>query len=166
MTVEYGTKIEDHRLDWQQNNQKELRADTYSVMLEASTLKGDDPTRLGRVILASSHRGSKRHLQQLHQDSMAVCRELGKPHLFNTATCNPDWPEIKDVCQKFELSGAIDCPTVVDRVFRMKFNEYIEDVIKRQMFGKVLGHMWVIEFQKRGLPHAHMLLILDEMDAP
>jgi len=30
--------------------------------------------------------------------------------------------------------------------------------------GKVLGHIRVIEFQKRGLPHAHILLILDASD--
>ena len=27
--------------------------------------------------------------------------------------------------------------------------------------GKVLAYVWVIEFQKRGLPHAHLLLTLD-----
>ena len=32
--------------------------------------------------------------------------------------------------------------------------------------GKVIGHIQVIEFQKRGLPHAHILLILDSLDKP
>ena len=34
------------------------------------------------------------------------------------------------------------------------------------VFGTVIGRIWVVEFQKRGLPHAHMLLILDEGSRP
>ncbi len=37
----------------------------------------------------------------------------------------------------------------------------LHNEIKSGIFGKVLGYIWVIEFQKRGLPHAHMLYILD-----
>lgn len=35
-----------------------------------------------------------------------------------------------------------------------------------QVLGKVVAHMYTIEFQKRGLPHAHILLILDRADKP
>jgi hypothetical protein len=34
--------------------------------------------------------------------------------------------------------------------------------IKHGVLGNVIAKIWVIEFQKRGLPHAHILLILDE----
>jgi hypothetical protein len=30
--------------------------------------------------------------------------------------------------------------------------------------GKVIGNLYTIEVQKRGLPHAHILLILDRAD--
>lgn len=29
-----------------------------------------------------------------YQDAMAIVREKGKPDLFVTFTCNPNWPEI------------------------------------------------------------------------
>jgi len=32
--------------------------------------------------------------------------------------------------------------------------------------GKVVSHLYVVEFQKRGLPHAHILLILENKDKP
>ena len=32
------------------------------------------------------------------------------------------------------------------------------------LFGKQVAHVYVIEFQKRGLPHAHILLVLAEQD--
>ena len=36
----------------------------------------------------------------------------------------------------------------------------------KPLFGKVVARVHVIEFQKRGLPHAHILLILDGPDKP
>ncbi|GBM36434.1 hypothetical protein AVEN_234818-1 [Araneus ventricosus] len=36
-----------------------------------------------------------------------------------------------------------------------------EDIFKHGKFETVLAYIYVIEFQKRGLPHAHILLTLD-----
>lgn len=33
------------------------------------------------------------------------------------------------------------------------------DLLERHVLGQVVAHAYVIEFQKRGLPHAHILLI-------
>uniref|UniRef100_A0A915ERA2 MHD domain-containing protein n=1 Tax=Ditylenchus dipsaci TaxID=166011 RepID=A0A915ERA2_9BILA len=43
--------------------------------------------------------------------------------------------------------------------FRQKLKELIED-IKNGCFGRVAAYTYVVEFQKRGLPHAHILVIL------
>ncbi|GBN46953.1 hypothetical protein AVEN_170958-1 [Araneus ventricosus] len=43
----------------------------------------------------------------------------------------------------------------------MKLKELLEDICKHGIFGTVLTYIYVIEFQKRGLPHAHILLTLD-----
>ncbi len=41
------------------------------------------------------------------------------------------------------------------------------DIIKRKIFGTVSGYAWTIEYQKRGLPHLHLLLMLqDAVDKP
>jgi hypothetical protein len=34
-------------------------------------------------------------MAQKYQDAMAIVRELGKPDVFMTMTCNPDWDEIQ-----------------------------------------------------------------------
>ena len=39
-------------------------------------------------------------------------------------------------------------------------------MISSWVFGKVSAFLWVIEFQKRGLPHAHILIILSDEDRP
>jgi len=50
--------------------------------------------QVGRVILPSTHKGGPRYMQQLLQDSLAICREFRKPDLFLTMTANGSWPEI------------------------------------------------------------------------
>jgi hypothetical protein len=92
---------------------------------------------------------------------MALVRRFGKPSLFITFTCNPSWPEI----QRNLLPGndAYDEPDLIDRVFALKLKEKLNDLKKKQIFGKVLAYTYVVEFQKRGLPHAHILLILTKL---
>jgi len=46
------------------------------------------------------------------------------------------------------------------RVFEQKLKRLIHDIVDRQRFGRTIGYICVIEFQKRGLPHVHLLLIL------
>ena len=55
---------------------------------------------------------------------------------------------------------------MVCRVFNAKLAELKEDILKRKVLGRVMAHSYVIEFQKRGLPHVHMVLWLHEQDAP
>jgi len=96
---------------------------------------------------------------QLYQDAMARVRKFGKPDLFVTFTCNPKWKEITNAL----LLGHIakDCPELIIRVFNLKLDTLLRD-IKDGVLGNMIAEIWVIEFQKRGLPHAHILLILDK----
>ena len=43
----------------------------------------------------------------------------------------------------------------------MQLQELLKDIRKRHVLGVPIAHIYVIEFQKRGLPHCHLLLILD-----
>ncbi|GBM17082.1 hypothetical protein AVEN_133341-1 [Araneus ventricosus] len=54
-----------------------------------------------------------------------------------------------------------DRPHIIVRVFNMKLKEFLEHFCKHGIFGTVLAHIYVIEFQTRVLPHAHILLTLD-----
>ena len=57
---------------------------------------------------------------------------------------------------------AEDRPDLVARVFNAKLRELLDDLIKKKVLSKVAAHLHVIEYQHRGLPHAHILLILDK----
>lgn len=46
--------------------------------------------------------------------------------------------------------------------------QLLNDIVKSVggIFVKAVAYVWVIEFQKRGLPHAHILQILDKESKP
>ena len=57
-----------------------------------------------------------------------------------------------------------DLTVATCRVFHIKLASLMQDLLeindKPGIFGRVIGKIHVIEYQKRGLPHAHVLLIL------
>ncbi|KAF3634153.1 hypothetical protein FXO37_26634 [Capsicum annuum] len=93
-------------------------------------------------------------------DAMALVQEFGKQDLLIAMTCKPEWPEIQE--ELFTGQLAQDRPNLVTRVFRAKLKDLKDQIIKKEIFGSVAAHVFVVEFQKRGLPHIHLLLIFKE----
>ena len=168
------TTIESQRLKYQRDNQKALRADSFKnvkdILAERMPIvdkitSDDHNLKIGKkIILSSSFPGSPRWYNAKFQDGMAICRKYRKPDLFITFTCNPYWEEIIKELRDGEIVQ--DRPDLVSRVFKLKKDQLIKDIKDGQIFGKVSAYLWVIEFQKRGLPHAHILVILSEADRP
>lgn len=155
--------LEHSRLQFYRLNQNQIRAELYTGIREALDNE-NQPLRGRQVILPSSFVGGPRHMQQLYQDSMALVARFGRPSLFITMTANPKWTEITD-CLEYGQT-AEDRPDLVARVFHMKFHSLLDDVTKHGRLGTCLSHCYTIEFQKRGLPHAHLILILDDQSTP
>ena len=117
--------------------------------------------RVGRiVVLPSSFAGSPRNMMQNYQDAMAIVSKFGKPDLFITFTCNHAWPEIQDSIHSWEMPN--NRPDIVVRVFHAKVQELIRLICKVEIFGVVKAFLYTVEFQKRGLPHIHLLLTLED----
>ncbi len=110
------------------------------------------------MILPSSFAGSPRSMQQNYQDAMAMVSKYGKPDLFLTFTCNPRHKDIVD--NLLERQTASDRPDIVARVFKVHLEELMKDIRQKHVLGVPVAHIYVIEYQKRGLPHAHFLIIL------
>jgi len=154
----YAT-IEQSRLNYLRKNQKKLRANLYQGLQDALEVGDTDTTTLGtRILLPSSFTGGPRFMVQLYQDAMAICRSFRLPSYFITFTCNPNWPEIQ--AELLPGQRATDRPDLVTRMFCMKLSVLIKDLMKDEVFGPTVAQIHVIEFQKRGLPHAHILIIL------
>ena len=153
-------KAENQWLNFQRFNQKQLRADLYQNVIDS--VGAGNPRAGVRVILAPSFIGSPRYMHKRFQDAMAVVRRHGKPDFFITMTCNPKWDEISHAL--FPGQTWRDRPDVVARVFRLKMRQLLKELKEDGIFGKEVAYFMVIEFQKRGLPHAHILLIVDSED--
>ncbi|WVZ79781.1 hypothetical protein U9M48_027319 [Paspalum notatum var. saurae] len=157
--VDTYIKIESSRLDYIRNNQERLRADLYQGLvdsLHAGEARADHVGK--RTVLATSFIGGPCDLRRRFMDAMALVRKYGKPDIFLTMTCNPNWDEIKR--ELFPGQTPQDRPDLVDRVFHAKLEEMKKLLTKEDILGKVRAYVYVVEFQKRGLPHAHFLLIM------
>ncbi|XP_019160752.1 PREDICTED: uncharacterized protein LOC109157307 [Ipomoea nil] len=158
--VDAYTIVESGRLIYIRTHQKILRCESYSGLTDALTRGEVNPAAQGRrIILPSSFIGGARYMIQNYKDAMAICRWIGYPDLFITFTCNPKWPEVQRFLKDRRLK-AEDRPDIICRLFKMKLDSLIADCRKNKLFGSVAGVIYTIEFQKRGLPHAHMLLFL------
>ena len=110
------------------------------------------------MLLPSSFVGSAKWYHMLYLDALTLPQRFHSPDLFITFTCNPKWPEIKEQLPRGHSHQ--DHPDIVARVFFLKFKAMMEDIVDRQIFGPVQAFVWRIEWQARGLPHAHLLVIL------
>ena len=97
-----------------------------------------------------------------YQNALAILRAFRtKPDIFLTVTVNADWPEVTKAIQKLGRNPKNhERDDVIATVFKKKLTEILDDILKKHVLGVMVAHVYVIEFQKRGLPHAHCLLIL------
>uniref|UniRef100_A0A453C8N7 Helitron helicase-like domain-containing protein n=2 Tax=Aegilops tauschii subsp. strangulata TaxID=200361 RepID=A0A453C8N7_AEGTS len=192
--VDAATCIEQWRLNWYRTNQGKLRTELYRGLHDAIENGDTRTEQVGqRIILPSTYNGSPRNKQQNYQDAMAICRWAGYPDLFITFTCNPKWPEIQDMLDLIPGQKPEDRPDIVARVFMLKLKELMNDIKNEKCFGQTIASkftnqlqlyyclddcpksflliflylhavVYTIEFQKRGLPHAHILVFLHPDD--
>lgn len=79
----------------------------------------DTNVYIGRVIiLPSTFIGSPRNMMQNYQDAMTIVRKYGKPDIFITMTCNPNWLEIKENLLPNQQPN--DRPDICARIFDIK----------------------------------------------
>jgi len=156
--VDAYAQIEQSRIRYIMCNQPRLRSALYQGLQDA-TANGSDFDRVGvPIILPSSFTGGPRYMAELYHDAMAIVRSCGRPDLFITMTCNPQWEDIVDAINPGEMPQ--DRPDIVARVFRLKLDALLSEICNREIFGTIAAQIHVIEFQKRGLPHAHILIVL------
>ena len=163
-----------------QNNQSKLLkySRTNDVPATADTAPVAEQHVAPSVHLPSSVVGSRKFLSNKTADGLAVAARLGNPLLFITVTTNKEWTEI---ARRIPAGASpFDYPDVVCRVFHHK----LEAIRARLLTGAAWGASsvdvdnegnatWkyrikdaigtgyiisVIEFQQRGMPHAHIVL--------
>ncbi|XP_073354892.1 uncharacterized protein [Aegilops tauschii subsp. strangulata] len=158
--VDMYVKIETCRLRWYRKNQTQIRADLYKGVVDAITSGETRVSAVGvRIVLPGTYPGGDRDMKKRHMDAMAIVHTYGKPDIFLTMTCNPKWEEITNELLPGQMVQ--DRPDIVARVFFGKLEAMKDMLFKKHILGVVVAYVYVVEFQKRGLPHAHFLLIMD-----
>uniref|UniRef100_A0A453CK12 ATP-dependent DNA helicase n=1 Tax=Aegilops tauschii subsp. strangulata TaxID=200361 RepID=A0A453CK12_AEGTS len=158
--VDMYIKVESSRLDYIKKHQEQIRADLYQGVVDSLQAGENRADEVGkRTIVPSSFIGGRRDRRRRYLDAMALVQKYGKPNIFLTMTCNPNWDEIISELEPGQTPR--DRPDLIVRVFRAKLEDLKIQLFKRHIFGKVATYVYVVEFQKRGLPHAHFLLIME-----
>jgi PIF1-like helicase/Helitron helicase-like domain at N-terminus len=162
--VDMYAKIESERLLYIRLNQTKLRSEEY-IHLRDAVVNDGNLGELGKiVILPSTFTGSPRHMHEYAQDAMTYVRAYGRPDLFITFTCNPAWDEIKELLLTGQSPS--DRHDISARVFKQKLKSLIDFIVKHRVFGETRCWMYSVEWQKRGLPHAHILIWMMEKITP
>ena len=154
-------KAEEHRLDFLASaaGQAQIKADTYSA-LKRHVQGLDADTSVGRVVLPNTHRGSRRRMATAYQDGNCLVHHYGSPDIFFTATANANAPEVLRHLK--EGQKPTDRPDLVAIVFQQHVDKLMEEL--KTKYGEYAAKFGVLEFQKRGLPHVHILLWLSGDD--
>jgi hypothetical protein len=178
----------DYQLQWHKNNQGFIFGGSYhgeaqendngpDGVIENENDQNDqnDPNfEEGEVsrksFLAQSFHGGRRHLRKLASNALVIASELEAPTVFITLTCNQTWPEIQEALLPGQT--AFDRPDVVCRVFKARLEAFLNNLNEGKYFDtldengdvlirrEVVYMMYSIEYQNRGLPHAHIIVKL------
>lgn len=149
--VDMFTRDLECRLNYIRQNQQRIRREDADLMGYSQLQSSEN------IYLPSSFLGSKRWVSNQIADSLAIAAALGNPTFFIMMTCNTQWPEIQS--QLLPGQTFADVPVIVARVFKRKLALLLKTI--KTMFinaGKQTYSIHCIEFQKRGLPHAHILV--------
>ncbi|XP_074314477.1 uncharacterized protein LOC141649693 [Silene latifolia] len=139
--VDMYIKLETTHLDFIRFNQKVIRAELYQGIIDSYNSGETHAANIGhRFILPASFIGCDRDMRHRYLNAMCL-------------------PEIE--CELLPHDEAQNRPDLVTQVFRAKLIELKKAIVKRKLFRNVAGYVYVVEFKKRGLPHAHFLIILD-----
>lgn len=142
--VDGYTMVETDRMNYFKANQKNFRTDIKKNLTHAVDRGETCPSSIGkRYVLPSSFSGGERNMIENYGDAMSNCKWFGFPDLFITFTCNPMWPEIVKYVKERGLTPD-ERPDIICRVFKIKLDQFIDDIKKQDIFGKVQAGATII----------------------
>ena len=162
------SKIEGRRMHYYKTSaiQDKYRAFQYSGLIDTLATQQTQPgqtevTRIGqKIILPASHTGSPRYLYKHYLDALAIAARYRKFDLFTTITANPRSEGV--LSNIFAGQQPSDRPDIVNKIFKQSLDALLTDMSKG-IFGKMKARIHTVEGQMRGLKHAHILLLLQEI---
>jgi len=88
-------------------------------------------------------------MHEKNQDAMTYVSKFGRPDLFITFTCNPEWPEMKN--ELFQDQKSSYRHDIIYRVFHLKLKKFMHVLKNKCIFGDVNRYVYSVEWQKLGI---------------
>ncbi|GBO29327.1 hypothetical protein AVEN_184183-1 [Araneus ventricosus] len=153
-------QIEANNLNFIRTHQQQLRTELYQGLADhLENVAQNASVKAGiSVLLPSSFEGSPRNMRVRCAEAMSIFAKYGALDLFITFTANPKWPEITENLRPSEQTT--DHPDLLARVLNLKLKSLIDDLTVHGAVVKSIAHVYTIEFEKRVLPHTHILIVL------
>ncbi|KAA6387270.1 MAG: putative ATP-dependent DNA helicase PIF1 [Streblomastix strix] len=131
------------RLNWVKIHQYTLRVKTYKGLRDY----------INRLMIQEGVLSGERFVLQI--------KEFVLLDLLIIFTSNPRWDEIISIIGD---DSPANHPNIVSKILIIMQQELLDDIVKHHILGKVSCYCYGIEFQKRGLPHAHILITFQQED--
>ena len=112
-----------------------------------------------RIVLPATFTGGPRYMIQNYQDAMEICRWAGNPDLFITFTANPKWLEIQSFLDEIPGQNPQDRPDIETKVFKIKLDQLMKDIVQGQQFGRVIAGMMKIKLLSNKNPSKKIVTI-------
>ncbi|GJU06527.1 DNA helicase PIF1, ATP-dependent [Tanacetum coccineum] len=125
----------------------------------ATLIVGDfDSTEHKRDIILQCQDGDFKRISELHPSYLTLHYPLFFPYGKDNYRT--------DIFHEGAKRGlnSEDRPDIISRVFKIKLDCLMKELKDDHTFGRVEGVVYTIEFQKRGLPHCHILLWIEPQD--
>ncbi|GBM97192.1 hypothetical protein AVEN_153497-1 [Araneus ventricosus] len=150
-------KVEENNLNFIRTHQQQLQTELYQGLADHFENAAQNAVvKAGiQVILPSSFEGSPRNMRERCADAISIFGKYGAPDLFITVTAN----SYGQKCVR-PSKHTTEHPDLLVRVFNLKFQSLMDDLTVHGVLGKSIAHVYTVEFQKSGLPHAHILIVL------
>ena len=149
-TCDSLSRMEEETLSFVENSALQQR------LASDRSIRDSSPSEHPGKLLPASHPGSPAKRKSDTEDALRIVNRRGRPHLFITITFNANWREVTD--NLLPGQSSYDRPELCCRVFKLKLKEIMRVLKSGKVFGTVKSYLSRIEFQKRGYPHAHLLI--------
>jgi len=113
---------------------------------------GDVSDVIAPTYMSPSYVGSDKWYEHKCKDAIALQMAHGHPTYFITTTMDPNAAEVALLLEPGQTPN--DRPEVLARVFKMRLAQLESDLLDTGILGKAVTYIRVVEYQKRGLPHA------------
>ena len=125
-----------------------LQTKIHFSVVGIQQVMGGDAMRLHRFILLVQ----ETMFRIIKWYVITISRKFGNWHIHNLYAQSEITESLKESEQAWMRLD------LTFRVFKGRLSSFLQDVLKRDVLGKVVAQVHVLEFQKRGLPHDHILL--------